>query len=69
VLLPSTIGYPFTESLLVETSTVALGLAHLFYLVLFIIAVVLSLAGLLGYKKQFFQLETKSGKTNRVNQT
>jgi hypothetical protein len=58
VLLPSTVGYPFTESLLLNPSTAALGLAHLFYLVIFTIAVVLALAGLFGYKKQLFQNHT-----------
>ncbi len=37
VLLPSTIGYPFSQSLLF--SEPALGLAHLFYLALFSVAV------------------------------
>ncbi len=66
VLLPSTIGYPFTESLLLSSLTVALGLAHLFYLVLFSIAVLLTLAGLFGYKKQFFQKKANSEKPKSV---
>jgi membrane-bound metal-dependent hydrolase YbcI (DUF457 family) len=41
VLLPSTIGYPFTDSLLL--SEPLLALAHLFYLVLFSIAVIKTL--------------------------
>jgi membrane-bound metal-dependent hydrolase YbcI (DUF457 family) len=41
VLLPSTIGYPFTTSLLL--SAPLLALAHLFYLVLFSIAVIKTL--------------------------
>lgn len=49
VLLPSTIGYPFTNSLLI--SEPPLALAHLFYLVLFSIAVIKTLIPI--YKKRF----------------
>ena len=49
VLLPSTIGYPFTDSLLL--SEPPLALAHLFYLVLFSIAVIKTLIPI--YKKRF----------------
>ena len=49
VLLPSTIGYPFTNSLLL--SEPPLALAHLFYLVLFSIAVIKTLTPI--YKKRF----------------
>ncbi|MGD6850532.1 MAG: metal-dependent hydrolase [Candidatus Bathyarchaeia archaeon] len=66
VLLPSTIGYPFSESLLLSSLTAALGLAHLFYLVIFSIAVLLALAGVLGYKRQFFQKKDCSGKSKLV---
>ena len=48
VLLPSTIGYPFTDSLLL--SEPLLALAHLFYLVLFSIAVIKTLTSI--YKKR-----------------
>jgi membrane-bound metal-dependent hydrolase YbcI (DUF457 family) len=49
VLLPSTIGYPFSNSLLL--SEPPLALAHLFYLVLFSIAVLKTLTSI--YKKRF----------------
>jgi membrane-bound metal-dependent hydrolase YbcI (DUF457 family) len=49
VLLPSTIGYPFTDSLLL--SEPPLALAHLFYLVLFSIAVLKTLIPI--FKKRF----------------
>ena len=49
VLLPSTIGYPFTDSLLL--SEPLLAFAHLFYLVLFSIAVLKTLIPI--YKKRF----------------
>ncbi|MDR0372327.1 MAG: metal-dependent hydrolase [Nitrososphaerota archaeon] len=49
VLLPSTIGYPFTDSLLVIEP--ALALAHIFYLVLFSIAVFATLVSL--YRRWF----------------
>jgi membrane-bound metal-dependent hydrolase YbcI (DUF457 family) len=49
VLLPSTIGYPFNNSLLLTEP--ALALAHLFYLVLFSIAIVKALTSI--YKKRF----------------
>ena len=49
VLLPSTIGYPFNDSLLL--SEPPLALAHLFYLVLFSIAVLKTLTPM--YKKRF----------------
>ena len=48
VLLPSTIGYPFNDSLLLTEP--ALALAHLFYLVLFSIAIVKALTAI--YKKR-----------------
>ena len=48
VLLPSTIGYPFSTSLLL--SEPPLALAHLFYLVLFSIAVIKTLTSI--YKKR-----------------
>jgi membrane-bound metal-dependent hydrolase YbcI (DUF457 family) len=49
VLLPSTIGYPFNDSLLI--SEPLLALAHLFYLVLFSIAVLKTLSSI--YNKRF----------------
>jgi membrane-bound metal-dependent hydrolase YbcI (DUF457 family) len=49
VLLPSTIGYPFSQSLLLTSPTLAL--AHIFYLVLFSIAVLKTLAYL--FRKWF----------------
>ena len=49
VLLPSTIGYPFNAPLLLTQPTLAL--AHLFYLVLFSIAVIKTLTSI--YKKRF----------------
>jgi membrane-bound metal-dependent hydrolase YbcI (DUF457 family) len=49
VLLPSTIGYPFNNSLLI--SEPILALAHLFYLVLFSIAILKTLYS--KYKEQF----------------
>lgn len=49
VLLPSTIGYPFNTSLLITAPILAL--AHMFYLVLFSIAVFLTLFYL--YKNSF----------------
>jgi membrane-bound metal-dependent hydrolase YbcI (DUF457 family) len=45
VLLPSTIGYPFTDPLIFTEPTLAL--AHIFYLVLFVIAVFKTLSRLL----------------------
>ena len=53
VLLPSVTGYPFSQSLFLTVPSLAL--AHIFYLVLFAVAVLLALAGMFGYKKQFFQ--------------
>jgi membrane-bound metal-dependent hydrolase YbcI (DUF457 family) len=56
VLLPSTIGYPFTDSLLLTAP--ALALAHIFFLVLFSIAILSALIALYrhgfgeGNKKQ-----------------
>jgi len=49
VLLPSTIGYPFSASLLI--SEPLLALAHLFYLLLFSIAVLKTLYSM--YKERF----------------
>jgi Na+/H+ antiporter NhaC len=49
VLIPSTIGYPFSTPLLLTEPTLAL--AHLFYLVLFGIAVLKTLSYM--YKKNF----------------
>ena len=49
VLLPSTIGYPFSVSLLI--SEPLLALAHLFYLILFSIAVLKTLYSI--YKERF----------------
>lgn len=49
VLLPSTIGYPFTTSLLL--SEPLLALAHLFYLVFFGIAIMKTLTAI--YRKRF----------------
>lgn len=49
VLLPSTIGYPFSAPLLLTEPTLAI--AHLFYLVLFSIAVLKTLSYM--YKKHF----------------
>jgi len=49
VLLPSTVGYPFNESLLFTEPTLAL--AHIVFLVLFVVAVLKTLAYL--FKKRF----------------
>ena len=49
VLLPSTIGYPFSQSLLLTQPTLAI--AHLFYLVLFAIAVLKTLSSLFRRRK------------------
>jgi len=49
VLLPSTIGYPFSNSLLL--SEPVLALAHLFYLVLFTIAVLKTVSSM--FRKRF----------------
>ena len=48
VLLPTTIGYPFTQSLLLSDQYIVrvLGIAHLFYLVLFSIAILKVIASL-----------------------
>jgi len=54
VLLPSTIGYPFSNSLLL--SEPVLALAHLFYLVLFTIAVLKTVSSML---RKRFQHSTK----------
>ena len=56
VLLPSTIGYPFSDSLLLTEPTLAL--AHLFYLGLFGIAVLKTLAYM--YKQRFSPAKTQS---------
>jgi membrane-bound metal-dependent hydrolase YbcI (DUF457 family) len=56
VLLPSTIGYPFSAPLILTQPTLAL--AHLFYLVLFSIAVFKTLSSI--YKKRVNQI----GKSN-----
>jgi membrane-bound metal-dependent hydrolase YbcI (DUF457 family) len=60
VLLPSTIGYPFSNSLLL--SEPILALAHLFYLVLFSTAVLKTLSSM--YKKQFQHSTKESQLTN-----
>jgi membrane-bound metal-dependent hydrolase YbcI (DUF457 family) len=62
VLLPSTIGYPFSDSLLI--SEPLLALAHLFYLTLFIIAVLKTIFYL--YKKRFSSKKIASTSTNLV---
>jgi membrane-bound metal-dependent hydrolase YbcI (DUF457 family) len=59
VLLPSTIGYPFTDSLLLSEPTLAL--AHLFYLAFFSIVVLKTLTNI--YRKRF-QHSTKESKPN-----
>ena len=51
VLLPSTIGYPFSAPLLLTEPLLAI--AHLFYLILFSIAILKTLSYM--YKKQFQQ--------------
>ena len=61
VLLPSTIGYPFSAPLILTQPTLAF--AHLFYLVLFSIAVLKTLSSM--YRRRFkpaqdLQLESKS---------
>ena len=56
VLLPSTVGYPFSDSLLLTEPTLAL--AHIFYLVLFGIAVLKTLVYM--YKQRFSPAKTKS---------
>ncbi|MCW4029181.1 MAG: metal-dependent hydrolase [Candidatus Bathyarchaeota archaeon] len=55
VLLPSTLGYPFTMPLILTSPILAL--AHLFYLVLFTIAVVKALIPLV---RRLFGLQTKN---------
>jgi membrane-bound metal-dependent hydrolase YbcI (DUF457 family) len=55
VLLPSTVGYPFSDSLLLTEPTLAL--AHIFYLVLFGIAVLKTLIYL--YKQRFSSAHIK----------
>ena len=55
VLLPSTIGYPFSAPLLLTAPTLAI--AHLFYLVLFSIAVLKTLFNL--YNKYFHKIIKK----------
>jgi membrane-bound metal-dependent hydrolase YbcI (DUF457 family) len=60
VLLPSTIGYPFSNSLLL--SEPILALAHLFYLILFSLAVIKTITFLC--KKWFQQSTKKSQPTN-----
>ncbi len=56
VLLPSTVGYPFTEPLLFASPTLAI--AHVFFLVLFSIAILKTLARL--YRKWFGHPKTSS---------
>jgi membrane-bound metal-dependent hydrolase YbcI (DUF457 family) len=58
VLLPSTIGYPFTEPLLLTAPFLAL--AHLFYLALFSIAVLKVLLPI--YRKRFQSTANNSNK-------
>jgi membrane-bound metal-dependent hydrolase YbcI (DUF457 family) len=58
VLLPSTIGYPFTEPLLLTAPFLAL--AHLFYLALFSIAVLKILLPI--YRKRFQSTANNSNK-------
>ncbi len=52
VLLPTTIGYPFSQSLLLSDLFIIriLGVVHLFYLVLFSVAILRALYGLLRAK-------------------
>ncbi len=56
VLLPSTIGYPFSDSLLI--SEPLLALAHLFYLALFIIAILKTISSM--YKKRVSSTKTSN---------
>jgi len=56
VLLPSTIGYPFSTSLLITEPPLAL--AHLFYLVLFSIAIIKTLT---SFYKGRFRSSLKNG--------
>lgn len=56
VLLPSTVGYPFSDSLLLTEPILAL--AHIVYLVLFGIAVLKTLAYM--YKQRFSPVKIKS---------
>jgi membrane-bound metal-dependent hydrolase YbcI (DUF457 family) len=49
VLLPTFIGFPFDEPLLVTEPAEALG--HLFYIVLFVVSVLITLKGLMKTKK------------------
>lgn len=63
VLLPSTVGYPFTQSLLL--SEPALALAHLVYLILFTVAI---LKTLLHLYKRLIKPSFKQNTTNQ-NQT
>lgn len=62
VLLPSTIGYPFSAPLLVTESPLAI--AHLFYLVVFSIAVLKTLSYMF---KKHFQHSTKDTQTKYYN--
>ena len=55
VLLPSTIGYPFNESLLLTAPVLAA--AHIFYLILFSIAVLSTIIGI--YRRLFGEKDKK----------
>jgi hypothetical protein len=61
VLLPTTIGYPFSASLL--TTEPFLAIAHLFYLVLFSIAVLKALHSI--YKNRFQSSRKSKGKDEK----
>jgi membrane-bound metal-dependent hydrolase YbcI (DUF457 family) len=63
VLLPSTIGYPFSNSLLLTVPLLAL--AHLFYLILFSIAVLKTLSAL--FKKKAINQKSQPTKSNFIN--
>ncbi|MCW4003192.1 MAG: metal-dependent hydrolase [Candidatus Bathyarchaeota archaeon] len=60
VLLPSTIGYPFTQPLLLTVPLLAF--AHLFYLVLFCIAVLKTLSNM--FKQQSIPQKTATANGN-----
>ncbi len=62
VLLPSTIGYPFSTSLLITEPLLAL--AHLFYLLLFSIAIIKTLTSI---SKKRLRSSLKKGKSAEIS--
>lgn len=65
VLLPTTIGYPFSRSLLMDDPT--LGIAHLVFLVLFMIAIVTTLRSMYAKRLQP-PVVSKGSKTAQTSQ-